>query len=152
MDNNGGGYTPPEKTQGEKMFFGKYTIEVDRMYLENLPDGVFFGHSVLVGKVFIGNFRKVAKYQSINDEKYAAAYNSCSSELSHNHRDSYARNHSMESRQSRFIQPYYAEIRAYWDGKRWQYSEVKDTDLTTNSDGIRLNGKIVEKADDPFAW
>lgn len=133
------------------MIFGKFSLEIDPQYLRRLPDGMFIGHSVVVGKVFLGNFKKSYTAKSVNAEKYKSAYNSCGN-VSHRRADDYARSAATTGHKVNTVVPQYVVIRARWVGNGWQYAEPKDTDITTNGDGVRLTARIIEQVADPFAW
>lgn len=134
------------------MIFGKFTIQVDQKHLEGIPSGMFVGHSVIVGKVFLGNFRKKFTAKSVDADKYKSAYNAGDKSRSHEKLDAHARQCAMTEHTMRSIVPQYVTIRAYWTGVNWKFAEPKDIDISTNGDGIRLSAKIIEQVADPFAW
>lgn len=134
------------------MLLGKFTLEIDPKYLNNLPAGAFIGHSVPVGKVFLGNFRKRYTTRSVNAEKYKSAYEKCDKTVSHEKIDSYARNAAMTEQTMRSIIPQYVAIRAFWTGDCWKYAEPNDVDITTNGDGVRITAKVINHEQDFFTW
>lgn len=133
------------------MLLGKFTFEIDPKYLNGIPAGAFIGHSVTVGKVFLGNFRKRYTAKSISAEKYKSAYESCGS-VSHQKADDYARNAAMTENTMRCIVPQYVVITAWWNGNGWQYAEPKDTDITADGDGVRITAKVIDHEKDFFTW
>lgn len=134
------------------MIFEKFTLEIDPKYLDNLPCGMYIGHSVVIGKVFLGNFRKKFTAKSVDMDKYKSAYNAGDKSRSHEKLDAHARQYAMTEHTMRSIVPQYVTIRAYWTGVNWKFTEPKDIDISTNGDGIRLSAKIVNHEEDFFTW
>lgn len=134
------------------MLLGKFTFEIDPKYLNGMPAGAFIGHSVTVGKVFLGNFRKRFTAKRIDGDKYKSAYEKCDNSLSHRKIDDFARRNATVEQTMRYIIPQYVVIRAFWTGTNWKFAEPKDSDITADGDGVRITAKVIDHEKDFFTW